>query len=303
MGKANNARYGYADGAMLAACFLWALGTVLTREAIGGMPGGFHVYIFNGIRLSIATVLLFGFIIATGRSPWIRREHIGLVALVSFFGFFLFMAIFHLGLSRTTASHAGILSGTIPLYIVGISALTGIEKPTIWVVIGIAVGFSGVAALTFRGGISDFNPGDLLVIISCLCWAIFTVFGKGIVDCYSPLVSMGWTFFFTTVYHIPLFIMQLPGQSWSAITPNNWGNACIAAVGPLFLANTLYYYSLGKIGPSRVGAYTNLEPAFTLLLVYLLSSRETITALHIVGLTAIMTGIGLTKFRNNMGNA
>ena len=279
---------------MIASCFFWALGTVLTKDSIGDAPGSFRVYVFNGLRLVIATVVLFIYMFLRGESPVIRREHIVRMALVSLFGFHLFMVVFHLGLTMTTASHAGILIGTIPLFIVIVSTVTGVERPNRWLILGILTGFTGVAALTAHNGIFGINPGDLLVIVSCMSWAFYTVYGKTVLEIYSPIVTTAWVFLFTTIFHIPLFLMQVSGQSWSAIPVHSWVNMVIAAIGALFLSNTLYYYALDVIGPSRVGIYTNLEPGFTLLLAWGIGS-ETITTIHIVGFIAIMTGIVLTK--------
>jgi drug/metabolite transporter (DMT)-like permease len=100
------------------------------------------------------------------------------------------------------------------------------------------------------------------------------------------------------VFHIPLFLMQAGDQSWSGIPAHHWVYMVVAALGAMFLSNTLYYFALDRIGPSRVGMYTNLEPGFTILLAWGIG-RETITAAHITGFIAIMAGIGLTKMGGN----
>ena len=289
---------GPADAAMVAACFFWALGTVLTKETIGVTPGSIRVYVFNSLRLIIATSMLYAFIKIRGGTVSIKREHLVRIAFLSFYGLFFFMAVFHWGLRMTSVTHAGVLIGTIPLFIVLISAVTGTEKPTVWIVAGIILGFLGVMTFTLEDGLFTFNKGDVLVILSCISWSFYTVYGKAVLDYYSAAVTTFWIFFFTSLYHIPLFFIQAHEQSWQAITGRNWMNVFVAAAGPLFLSNTLYYYSLGKIGPSRVGIYTNLEPGFTLLLAFVLIG-EHITFMYIMAFAAIMVGIGLTKVGRN----
>ena len=291
-------RWCAADAAMVAACFFWALGTVLTKDTVSEPQFGFEIFIFNSLRLLIATILLFLFCWLTGEKVAIRGKDVLRMALLSFFGFFLFMAVFHYGLTITTASHAGILIGTIPLFIVIISTVTGVERATTRIVGGIAVGFAGVAALTVENGAAMINTGDLLVIVSCICWAVYTVYGKALMEHYTPIVAIAWIFFFSTIYHIPLFFMQLHSQSFDTVSVRNWVNLVVAAIGPLFISNALYFFSLDKIGPSRVGIYTNLEPGFTLLLAYGIGI-ESFSIRHVIGFLAIMGGIGLIKIDGN----
>ena len=291
-------RWGTADAAMVAACFFWALGTVLTKDAVSDLQYGFKIFIFNSLRLLIATILLFLYCRLTGKKTALLRKDVLRMALLAFFGFFLFMAIFHYGLTITTAAHAGILIGTIPLFIVIISTVTGVERATMRIVGGVAVGFAGVAALTLENGASIINTGDLLVIVSCVCWAVYTVYGKALMEHYAPIVTIAWIFFFSTIYHIPLFFMQLNNQSFDTISARNWVNLVVAAIGPLFISNALYFFSLDKIGPSLVGIYTNLEPGFTLLLAYGIGI-ESFSIRHVIGFLAIMGGICLIKIDRN----
>ena len=60
------------------------------------------------------------------------------------------------------------------------------------------------------------------------------------------------------------------------------------------MANILYYFAVGKIGPSRVAVYTNLAPGFTLMLAYFMLG-EHVTALQLCGLAVIMGGIAVSK--------
>ena len=112
---------GQADIFMITACFFWAIGTVVSKNAFGTTPESFRVNIFNGLRFPIATVLLFTSLKISGSQVAIRLKHIPGFALVSFFGMFLFIVLFHNGLSITTASNTGIIMSVIPLVIVLIS--------------------------------------------------------------------------------------------------------------------------------------------------------------------------------------
>ncbi len=286
----------WADLAVVFTCFLWGLNAVVTKNALGDAPESFRTFIFNGLRIPVASLLLFLTVKLTGGRLGLRREEIPLVVGVSFFGMFLFMMTFILGMSLTSASNTGVINASTPLFILLVSILTGIERPSLRTVLGIAVGFSGMVALTFQQGTLAFNPGDLFILASCFFWAIYTVYGKRILAVHNPMIATAWIYLLTSLFQLPFFIGQLPGQSWTGISVANWINVAISCVGSLYLANTLYYFSIKKIGPSLVGVYTNLTPVFTLILAWLLRG-ERITPAQIVGLLIILSGIVISNYR------
>ena len=288
--------FGLADAALLLTTFLWGLNAVVTKNAVGDGPESFRIFVFNGLRIPAGAVLLFLTVKLSGRKLGIRREHMPLLASVSFFGMFLFMTGFVAGLYLTSASNVGVINATIPLLILLVSMLSGIEKPTGRTVAGIAVGFMGVLALTFRGGALTVNPGDIIIILSCLCWAYYTVFAKKILNVYSPMLAIAWVYLLTSLYQLPFFFYQLPDQQWATISPVNWMNLGISIAGSLFIANTLYYYAIKNIGPTRTGIYTNLTPVFTLVLAVLIRG-EHITPLQIFGFIVILSGIVISRYR------
>jgi hypothetical protein len=52
--------FGLSDAAIIIACFFWGLGAVIVKNAMGDTPESFRIFIFNGLRTCIASVLLFG---------------------------------------------------------------------------------------------------------------------------------------------------------------------------------------------------------------------------------------------------
>lgn len=285
----------WADVAVVFTCFLWGLNAVVTKNSLGDTSDSFRTFIYNGIRIPVASLLLFLTVKLTGGRIGLRKEDIPLIAGVSLFGMFLFMMAFILGMSLTSASNSGVINASTPLFILLVSFLTGIERPSTRTMFGIAVGFSGMIALTFREGAIAFNPGDLFILFSCFFWAIYTVYGKKILNIYNPILSTAWIYLLTSLFQMPFFIMQLPDQSWADVSTANWINVAFSCVGSLYLANTLYFFSIKKIGPSLVGAYTNLTPGFTLLLAWLLRG-EHITVSQIAGLLIIVSGIAISKY-------
>ncbi|MBT4485162.1 MAG: DMT family transporter [Candidatus Latescibacteria bacterium] len=289
--------FGLANIALVATTFLWGLNAVITKNAVGDTPETFRIFVFNGLRIPAGSLLLFLTVKLSGGRIGIKKEHFPLIAAVSFFGMFLFMAGFISGIKLTSAANAGIIGSTIPFFILLVSFLSRIERPTKRTVTGILVGFCGVLALTVEKGGFSLNPGDVLIVLSCICWAIYTVFGKKILNVYVPMIATAWVYLLTSLYQLPLFLYQLSDQTWTTISGWNWFNLVISTVGSIYLANSLYYYSINKIGPSRVGVYTNLTPVFTILLAVMIRG-EKITTLQITGLVVIIIGIVISRSKS-----
>jgi len=280
--------------AMLATTVLWALGAVVVKSAIGDTPETFRVFVFNGVRMPVVVAFMFLAIRRSGGEMMLKRKDIPLVATVSFFGMFLHIVTSLVGLSLSSASNMGIVFASAPLMILIISFLAGVEKPTKPLVAGILVGMPGVCAVYWRPDGISFNAGDVMFLVSCLFWALYTVFSKRILARYSYLTGVAWVFLFATLYQMPLFLLQLPHQDWGAISPVNWFYLAIGTFGSYLAANSMFYYALHELGPVRTGVYNNLTPFFIVVLAYVMRG-ESVTALKAGGLVVIVAGVIITK--------
>lgn len=287
------AHHAKGDLAAIVCCFLWGLGNILMKNVMGDSPDKMGVFLYNGLRLPIGCALLFATDYKLGNRITLRREHISLFAALAFVGILNSLS-FLFGLKLTTASNAGVLVSTAPLFILLVSFVTGIDRPTKYMIAGVFVGFLGAIVVTYRGGTFVFNPGDFLIISACFFMGIFTVYTKRILSLYTPMTTAAWIFLFFFLYQSPFFIHELVHVSWHSISAPTWIYFSLSVIGPLYVANSLYYYSLHKIGPSRVGVFNFLTPVFTLLFAFLLL-HETVTLLQISGLTIIIIGITITK--------
>lgn len=295
MNKSKEAPFlGTGDLAILLTCFIWGLGAVAVKFAIGTTPETFRIYVFNGLRLPVVSLLLFAVVKLRRGSIAVRREHLPLMAVVAFFGLFLNTVTAIAGLSLSSASNMGVIVTTTPLLILIVSFVSGVERASKRLVAGIFVGMSGVLLLNYRHGELSYNFGDILILLSCLFFAIYAVYGKKIVNTYSTLLAAAWIFLFSAIYQVPLFLYQLPDQSWDTITTINWINLGFGTIGSFFAANVLFFYAIKKIGPVRTGLYLNLQPVFTLLAAYILIGEQ-ITVMKVLGLAVILAGLGITK--------
>ena len=146
--------------------------------------------------------------------------------------FFAFMAVFHFGLSKTSAANAGILIGTIPLFIMLISLLTGQGTAGIVCRTRHVVRFSRRFVHHGVFGVEGLSWGDGLVIISCMSWAFFTVVrNRPCQEVRCPCFYSLDFLFSTLVCSCHLSYMTHSGRTGSGFEPSiYWLYAVIAAV-------------------------------------------------------------------------
>ena len=281
---------------LTAAC--WGFNFVITKSAAGGAPDQFQTFIYNVLRFTTASMLLFLTSFLKGHNPFIKKRSLGFIALLSFFGVFMYQILYMIGQTMTSSSNIGIIYGFSPLLILLVAVIARIEKPTVLMFVGVIMGFIGISMILFKGGALSVDIGSLLFFCALLCWAGYTVFSKRILETISPIVTTAWVLIFAAIYQLPLALWQFPRQSWTEVSCTNILFVILSALLSLYTGYTLLFYAISRMGPSRTGVYTNLTPVFTLIFAVLIRGEQ-ILPVQIIGLTIIIIGIGITKIRKN----
>jgi drug/metabolite transporter (DMT)-like permease len=289
-------RFGLPDLALLITCACWGLNFVITKSATENTPGDFRLFVFNIIRFPAASFLLFLTAGLMGERLIVHRTYLAAMAVISFMGNFLYQVLYMYGQSMTSAANVGIVYGFTPLTIVLLSVLTRIERATVFVLSGVALGFMGLSVIVSGGMQFHLDTGAVLMIFAGLCWASYAVFGKKVLERYPPVVTTAWMLLFGGLYQLPLALRQLPEQSWTALSGESILFVTLSAIFSLYTGYTLFYYAVSRIGPARAGIYSNLTPVFTLFFASVIRG-EAILPRHIFGLGIIIAGIALTKIR------
>ncbi len=279
---------------MVAATLCWGLNFVITKSATGSNPDQFRIFIYNIIRFPAAAILLFATALLTGQKILIGGRDLATTALLAFVGIFVYQILYMNGQTMTDSANIGMLYSVAPLLIVIISLVTGIERPTVFIYAGGIFGFIGLILILFKGGNFTLDKGSLLFFTGLVCWAIYAVFSKPVLDRHSPLSVTAWVVLFGSVFQIPLAVYQLPSQNWHTLADIHILYVVMSAILSLYTGYSLFYYSVAKIGPAKTGIYTNLTPVFTLMFAVLLRG-ESIGMIQFFGFIFIVTGIFIAK--------
>ena len=285
---------GLPDLALVITCLCWGLNFVITKSATGENPEHFRLFIYNIIRFPVASGLLFLTLYLKGESVLLGKKYFVGTALISFVGIFMYQTLYMIGQSLTGSAKIGMVYSFAPLLILVISVIAKVERLSFFTTSGVVVGCFGLFMILFQEGSFTVDKGSLLMLIAIGCWACYVVFGKRILDKYPPMLTTAWMLLFGSLYQVPLALWQLPDQQWAELSGMNIFFVSLSAVMSLYTGYTLFFYSVAKIGPAKAGVYTNLTPVFTVIFASLIRN-ETILLIHVIGLTVIILGIGITK--------
>jgi O-acetylserine/cysteine efflux transporter len=236
--------------ALAVAGLLWGATMPLTKLALAAIDPGW----LTAVRFVLAGLPLLWF--ARGRG--LRAAITPRVMLWGAAGYGIVIALQNLALTRTSVTHAALLVGTVPA-LVAVFALAlgrGTARPRAWAGFGLALG--GLALVASDGGGSSVS-GDLLVGVSLLLSAAFTVAQPGLLTGRDPIAVTAVQFAASALVALPLAAVQ-------SGAPRLHGDvAGWLAVLALVLTGTLAPFTLFAWGQARTtaevaGAFLNLEP-------------------------------------------
>jgi len=185
--------------------------------------------------------------------------------LLGLLGVTLNQLLFIVGLSRTSVAHAAILIGLTSIQVLIIARLRGQEHITARKALGMAIALAGVAVLQAFEPASATGAtwlGDFFILLTGLCFALFTVFGKEVTAQYSTITMNAYAYVAGGVALLPLTLWEAVRHPLAHISAGAWLAAIYMALFPSVIAYLIYYHALAHMTASRVSAFSYLQPVF-----------------------------------------
>jgi len=229
------------------------------------------------------------------RADWVR------LAIASVVGYALSALMFMVGISMTTATFAGLMMMTAPLWTTVLERAfvgTPISKAQM---VGMAISFASAAFLVTGGSLGEgdvwFLVGGLLLMACQTTWGGYTIVTKPMLAHRPPLVIVTASSIIATPAIWPATaLMGAWGElslvpAWSLST---WiGLAYLVFVAGV-LSQVLYAYGLRDVTASQAMAFTYLMPVFTAFFAAIFLD-ETISLQTVVCGGAIVFGLWLVN--------
>ncbi len=274
-------KYGFLISSV---AFIWAGSFIAIKVAVEEV----NPIMLAFLRFAIASPIMLAILFLLKKDAGIKRKDMPKILIASLTGVTLLYALQFYGVKYSSAAHGGVLVNANVLFIVILSVAFLNERLNFEKIAGISIGFTGVFLIVSPSFSFSFNVGDILILLSALSWAVYSIVGKKLLREYDAITITTYAFIMGTMFFIPFlhFSIKISLKSW----------ACILYLSILcsVFGYIVWYKALEKMDASKVAIYLNLIPLFSIILAFFILN-EKITSSIIIGAILIMIGIYLTE--------
>jgi len=223
-------------------------------------------------------------------------------------GFFIILGITSITIFNSTVYYSlyymQVISGvlmisTIPVWIMFISSILGIEKTNKFQIFGVVLSLLGVLFIITKSDLSiiknlAFNRGDLIMAIGMFAWALYSALLKKKSYEISQITLLEVVIITGLIFLIPIYILEM-----------NFGNQI--QLGKPFILTLTYVVlfpglasfffwikGIAIIGANRAGVFLHLMPVFGSIMAIILFD-EKFMFYHLLGAIFIIGGITLSN--------
>lgn len=207
------------------------------------------------------------------------------------------------GLRYVEAAVGGVIIGAAPAITALLSSVILHDLPFRVVALGCVVSFGGVALVSTAGasGGAGADPwlGGVLVVLAQVCWALYSIGGRHIMERLSPLTVNWTTLAFSVLPQIPLLWMDRKAMvsGPESVASSAWLAVAFLIVFPTALGQQAWLHGVKGVGPSRAGIFINLIPVSALLLSVMILG-DTVDAPKLAGIVLILAGVWLVNWQS-----
>lgn len=218
----------------------------------------------------------------------------GTMLLLGITGGSLFFVAENSAVALTYVNNVSFITSTSPLVtvILGIVFVKSI-KATWTLIVGSLIALVGVGLVIFNGSfILHLNPwGDLLALLTAVCWAVYTLLMKSVSERYSAVFITRKLFFYGLLTVLPMFLIDPWTVSLATLlTPKVAFNLLLLGLVASFLCFALWTVVIERLGVMTASNYQYLNPITTVVASAIWLS-EPMTAIAYIGSALILIGV------------
>ena len=198
-----------------------------------------------------------------------KRDAWPQLALMGFVGVFVHQMLQSYALTMTTAMNTGWLIGITPIWSAILSAIVTRERFGWWKIAALSGGFLGVLLVVTRGDFSarilglPSTKGDLLILLSTINWAVYSVIGHDTIRRVGPRRATSGAMLAGTLMLAPFFLAREGWREIPRLTATGWASVLFLGIGCSALGYLFWYGALERLEVSRVASLLYAEPLVT----------------------------------------
>ncbi len=267
---------------MFLACVFWGLMAPLGKDAMTHGIDGISMVTFRVIGGASLFWLA---------SLFVEGEHVPMRDKLKFIGAGLFALVLNqcnytIGLSLTSPVNASIVTTSMPIFAMVLSAIILGEPLTGKKAVGVLMGCSGalILVLTSAAAVSDKVGdirGDLMCLFGQFSFALYLALFAPMVRRYSVFTVNKWMFLWAVLIITPFTASHVAAIEWGAIPAVTWWEVFYVVFFGTFLAYILTVIGQRTLRPTVVSVYNYVQPIVS------------VTASVILGISVLQWSQGL----------
>lgn len=277
----------------------WGLMSPLGKDA---MQNGLDGITLVSFRVA-GGALLFWIASLFVKQEKIPLKHIALLCLASIFGLVGNQCCFTIGLSLTSPVNAGIVTTTMPIFALILSAIFLKEPITFKKAFGVFLGCIG-ALLLIWSSVKGNSPssgstiglgnikGDLLCLSAQISYTLYLTLFGWLAKKYSVFTVNKWMFLSATIIIWPFTTHHVLEMPWSSFSATTLLEVSYVVIGGTFIAYLLMIKGQQALRPTVVSMYNYLQPIVAVVISVVLGIAI-FTITHAFAIALIFGGVAL----------
>ena len=272
--------------------FAWGSTYFAIRVGVREVPP----FLLAAMRLLVAGLVLYGWMIARGERSPSRRQWLW-VSLLAILFFVLDYGLLFWAEQIVPSGIAAVMMATIPMFIALLDIIfLRTQKLTVRLVLALLTGIGGVAVLVSRslnlGGTPINRSGGVTLIVASLSWSLATVLTRKLPLPSSKVMSSGAQMLAGGVF-LTLLAAALGEfhnfHPW-AVSGKAWLSLLYLTVAGSIIGFTAYVWLLDHESPTKVATYAYVNPVVAVLVGYFLG-RESLGLQTILGTVLVLISV------------
>jgi drug/metabolite transporter (DMT)-like permease len=278
------------------AATVWGASFIATKVALKDVSPITIVW----MRFAMGVVILGVAVALRKQFAMPKKNEWGYFALLGFLGITFHQWLQSNGLKTSEASTTAWIVATTPVFMALLGWLILKERLNGIKTIGILLAFVGVLLVVSDGNLASISigkfgaPGDMLILISSLNWAIFSALSRRGLKTYSASLMIFFVMLLGWIFTSVLFIgggnyVEIPALSF-----NGWLGVTFLGVFCSGLAYIAWYDALQALSTANTGVFLYIEPLIAMVVAFFVLG-EPITVASLLGGGVILFGVWLVS--------
>lgn len=286
--------------AAVAAVSIWSVSYVFTKQALLA----FHPLTVITMRMTLAVLSLFLFAKLSGKLQPLQKGDLLFFMGTGFVQPFVYFVCETYGLKLLSPTLASVMLSTIPLF-APLFAFVLLHEKVRWNnLLGIVISLCGVMMLIVEKEHLIVKPMGIVLVVVCIVTAIlYNVSLRKMPSHYNNTTIVFYVHLFSLLFFYPTWcVVDLPHLSEMTFTWTAFGAVVALAVFASTTAYILYAGVVRKLGITRATAFSNLQPGFTALFVWMMFG-ETLGWFKWLGIAIVILGLFVSQMNTQSNKA